>query len=204
MACFLDPSFKSFTFISQATTVDSKFKRNFLNDLDNWLLAEIEPIASKLIANAQNHANESQVQHQTTSPATPSSRLMPKRMRFNDDPFDELRNIQSANIPSCSLGVIINNAEKICKLELLAYKQLSVSSTDKNHLLFWKENASDFPILSQTAKRLLCVSTSSAQSERDFSSVGQTITNLRSQLSAKKVEAIELVRGGLRAGLLKK
>jgi len=39
-------------------------------------------------------------------------------------------------------------------------------------------------------------------SERDFSSVGHTITGTVSRLSAGKVESIELIRLGLRAGLL--
>lgn len=69
-------------------------------------------------------------------------------------------------------------------------------------LLFWKEQASDYPILSTVARRIFCISASSAQSERDFSSVGRVITDARSQLSAAKVEAIELVRWGLAAGLL--
>jgi len=41
-----------------------------------------------------------------------------------------------------------------------------------------------------------------AQSERDFSSVDRTITDARARLSAGKVEAIELVRWGLRASLI--
>jgi len=41
-----------------------------------------------------------------------------------------------------------------------------------------------------------------AQSERYFSSVGRTITDARARLSAAKVEAIELVRWGLRASLI--
>jgi len=38
--------------------------------------------------------------------------------------------------------------------------------------------------------------------QRDFSSVGRTITGVRSRLAASKVEATEMVRWGLRAGLL--
>jgi len=49
---------------------------------------------------------------------------------------------------------------------------------------------------------ILSISASSAQSERDFSSVGRTITDARARLSAAKVEAIELVRWGLRASLI--
>ena len=37
---------------------------------------------------------------------------------------------------------------------------------------------------------------------RDFSSVGRTITDVRSRISSSKVEATELVRWGLRAELL--
>jgi len=48
----------------------------------------------------------------------------------------------------------------------------------------------------------LCVSASSDQSERDFSSVGRTVTEMRSRLSAEKVEALELVRSGMRLGVV--
>jgi len=45
-------------------------------------------------------------------------------------------------------------------------------------------------------------SASSVQSERDYSSLGRTMTDARARLSAAKVEAIELVRWGLRASLI--
>ena len=69
-------------------------------------------------------------------------------------------------------------------------------------LLFWNENAVAYPLLSSVARRILGISASSAQSERDFSSVGRTMTDARARLSAAKVEAIELVRWGLRASLI--
>ena len=69
--------------------------------------------------------------------------------------------------------------------------------------MFWKDNRKEYPILSFVARRVFCISASSAQSERDFSAVGRTISDARSQLSASKVEAVELVRWGLRAGLNK-
>jgi len=68
--------------------------------------------------------------------------------------------------------------------------------------LFWKENAVAYPLLSSVARIILSISASSAQSKRDFSSVGRTITDARARLSAAKVEAIELVRWGLRASLI--
>jgi len=76
-----------------------------------------------------------------------------------------------------------------------------VTDLEKRLRAFWKGKVRDFPILSFTARRILCISASSAQSERDFSSVGRTVTDMRSRLSADKIEAIELVRWGKRAGL---
>jgi len=43
----------------------------------------------------------------------------------------------------------------------------------------------------------LCVSASSAQSERNFSSVGCTVTDMHSRLSTDNVEAVELVCLGM-------
>jgi len=56
--------------------------------------------------------------------------------------------------------------------------------------------------VSTVARRLSAISASSAQSERHFSSVGRTVTDTRSQLSASKVESIEIFRWGLKAGLV--
>jgi len=79
------------------------------------------------------------------------------------------------------------------------YKLLRVSGASTPILQYWQQQAADYPVLSTVACRLLCIPASSAQSESDFSSVGRTITDARSQLAASKVESIELLRWGLRA-----
>jgi len=86
--------------------------------------------------------------------------------------------------------------------ELARYKALQVPTDTAGPLEFWRQQASDYPVMLQTARRVLAISASSAQLERDFSSVGHTLTDLRTRLSAHKVESIELVRWGKRAGLL--
>ena len=50
-------------------------------------------------------------------------------------------------------------------------------------------------ILSEVAHRVLCISAI-------FSCVGHTITDTRSRLSSEKVESVELIRWGFRAGLM--
>jgi len=55
---------------------------------------------------------------------------------------------------------------------LAQYRTLTVPAAAAVELLaFWKRNAEQFTILWLTAHRILCISVSWAQSERDFSSV---------------------------------
>ena len=64
-----------------------------------------------------------------------------------------------------------------------------------NALKYWKESSTDFPLLSMVARQVLCISASSAQSERDFSSVGRTITDARSRLCQEKLRILKLCDG---------
>ena len=86
-----------------------------------------------------------------------------------------------------------------CEEELARYKALRVpsSNSQQNPVVFWRDNAAAYPLLAHTARRVFCILASSAQSERDFSSVGHAITDMRSRLSAEKVEAIEMIRWGM-------
>jgi len=80
---------------------------------------------------------------------------------------------------------------------------MTVPAAVPDPLTFWKLHEDAYPIMSMTARRILCtcISASSAQSERDFSAVGHTVTDMRLRLSVDKVEAGELVRAGIRLGL---
>jgi len=55
------------------------------------------------------------------------------------------------------------------------------------------------PIL---CRKSLLADRTSAQSERDFSSVGRTVTDARSRLSLQTVEAMELIQWGLLASMI--
>ena len=86
--------------------------------------------------------------------------------------------------------------------ELAQYKALRVPAKHSTPLEFCKQNSGEFPLLAEVARLVLCISASSAQSERDFSSVGRTIIDAHSRLSPQTVEAVELIRWGLRASLI--
>jgi len=107
------------------------------------------------------------------------------------DPFAALRNAPDQR------GSSFNSEEELSQHEAMQVAPASRSPRD-----FWKCQSTEFPILARVAGRVCCISASSAQSERDFSSIGNTVIDDRSRLSAKTVESIELVRWGLRGGFL--
>ena len=54
----------------------------------------------------------------------------------------------------------------------------------------------DYPILSETVRRVYCIAARCTQSEREFSAVRRTVTDVRSSLAVT-----ELLRWDLRAGM---
>lgn len=48
MSTFVDPSFKQFEFLPQATPADVRFRRDLLHDLDDWIMSEMNIVAEKL------------------------------------------------------------------------------------------------------------------------------------------------------------
>jgi len=48
MATFLDPSFKHLEFLPQSTAGDMRFRRNLLQDLDTWLMEELNTVTENL------------------------------------------------------------------------------------------------------------------------------------------------------------
>lgn len=61
---------------------------------------------------------------------------------------------------------------------------------DFDLLAWWKNNQDTFPRLSKLAKRILCISATSAASERNFSDAGRTVEKRRTRLNPKTIDDI--------------
>ena len=61
-------------------------------------------------------------------------------------------------------------------------------------LLWWKTHELEYPLLSNLAKRYLCVQPTSCSCERTFSTSGNTITNKRTRLSPNQVKMLVYVK----------
>jgi hypothetical protein len=92
-------------------------------------------------------------------------------------------------------------ARNIVRNEINAYKaDPGISLTDidlkfTNPLEWWKDNEKKYPILSILARRILCITATSAPSERLFSAAGLTITNDRCNLLPQHAESAIFLRG---------
>jgi hypothetical protein len=115
-----------------------------------------------------------------------------KKPKLNDDPFADMRNGGAASM------VAHFTEEPTAEDKLAKYKAFRLPPTSrKNPLLFWRENTSEFSLTSATARWIYFISASSAQSERDHSSMGHTTSDVRSMLLAGRVETIEIVRSAI-------
>lgn len=92
----------------------------------------------------------------------------------------------STSLPSNSAS----NEENIFEAEIEKYIQMPKVDLDTDPLNWWKIFNSDFPNLSQLAKKYLCIQGTSVPCERLFSYAGNVITNKRSLLSEDHAEQL--------------
>jgi len=69
------------------------------------------------------------------------------------EPFADLRDCASSPASEQELAHIASRQQEMAK-----YKAMKVPAASETPLIFWKENAQEFPILSLTAGRILCIS----------------------------------------------
>ena len=80
----------------------------------------------------------------------------------------------------------LTNASKLTK-EYQEYQSIVIDS-DLDVLNWWFNQKKKLPLLSQIAKRLLCIQATSTPSERLFSATGYTVWDRRNALSPLKID----------------
>ena len=69
------------------------------------------------------------------------------------------------------------------------YESYSFAPRNANILYWWKTNEMMFPLLAKIARTILAIPSSSAKSERVFSTGGNIVTAKRCRLGPKKVKS---------------
>lgn len=74
--------------------------------------------------------------------------------------------------------------------EITNYKAENGISLESDPLDWWKHNETKYPLLSNLAKKYLCIPATSVASERIFSTAGDIVTAQRSCLSSDQVDRL--------------
>ncbi|XP_072043493.1 E3 SUMO-protein ligase ZBED1-like [Amphiura filiformis] len=81
--------------------------------------------------------------------------------------------------------------------ELDMYTKFPNATAKEDPLDWWRVNCKNLPLLSQFAKKYLCIQASSSASERLFSKAGQVITPQRAQMKPEKADMCVFLRDNL-------
>ncbi|CAF4150360.1 unnamed protein product [Rotaria sp. Silwood2] len=176
-ASYLNPSFKSFSFVNDLGYLDRQKKavRKGVHVLATDLFDQSDEILSSTT--------------QSTSAST--NTLLSKRVK--QDPFAGFRQ----KIASSSPTVLSTKRAWTIELDrqMQVYENLQLDSDYSNNpLSFWKVQKDTIGLLANIAKSLLVIPASSAESERHFSIAGQIVTEQRSLLDPDTVEALVVLK----------
>lgn len=94
-------------------------------------------------------------------------------------------------------GQRMTNTQQI-QHEFDVYARMNEISGDNNPLEWWKLNSGTLPLLSQCARKYLCISASSCASERVFSTAGVICTPRRGRLDPERLDMLVFISKNLR------
>ena len=170
-ACFLDPRFKSLSFLPEA-------QRNFIISLVEEEVAELRQAAA-----ASEDTTES-----TSTEGGPQKKKSKKGL------FSLLEDLMD------SPSVISDIPQEAAKKEVHQYLSLDVSPSDNpvDPMKWWKTYCVQLPFLSLLARKYLCIPATSVPSERAFSVSGNIITSKRSCLHPENAEMLSFLAHNLK------
>ena len=191
IASALDPRFKALSCFWIQEDKDAIWK-SLLDEMVNYAKSK------NLFEDGDNDANNNTVSNKETESGNDKDELddflMDLDKNYGDD---EILNDQGNNEED-GVNSVEDRIFCKCKKELNEYRKLKPSSIfigDKSKFLcplqdFWSKKEEDFPILSQLAKKYLCVQATSAPSERIFSIASRIISKFRNRLNPENAGTI--------------
>ncbi|CAF1448733.1 unnamed protein product, partial [Didymodactylos carnosus] len=93
-------------------------------------------------------------------------------------------------------GNLVKPASSKTELDLYLCDETKIEK-ETNILNYWKLNETQYPILAQLAKQILCIPATSTAIERLFPYSGNTITNRRTRLETGRVNHLLFIQRNL-------
>lgn len=168
--------FPSYTTVKEdmiAMVLDPRFKNILLQDHEKLLC--VEYITSEAVGETEN-------EYDTTVPEDNSDNT--DKIEATCSLWNSFENLKKSNRPSSSVK------PQSINIQLSAYLAGNVIPRSSDPLVWWKQNQSCFPGLAKVARRYLAIPATQVESERLFSSAGNTVTTRRENLSAENIEQL--------------
>ena len=170
-ACFLDPRFKSLSFLLEA-------ERNFIISMVEDEVAEIRQAAA---------ASEDSIESISTERG-------PQKKKSKKGLFSLLEDLMDLS------SVTSDVPQEAAKKEVHQYLSLDASASNNpvDPMKWWKTYCVQLPFLSLLARKYLCIPATSVPSERAFSVSGNIITSKRSCLHPENAEMLSFLAHNLK------
>lgn len=180
-----------------STTIDPRYKNHFFQDSQNkekakaWLLEELIKVhKGHPQENLEKVSTFDGNQNDNSSHAGPSSAKKTKPDDLFRACFDEITNQHKAEETTISNS---EQGEDVCLVsaaqEVDKFMTLPLLPRTANPLEWWGK-ATNFPLLRELARKLLCTPSSSVFSERMYSEYGNIFEEKRSRLLPRKGEKL--------------
>ena len=148
--------------------LDPRYKGGHLEEEDKL---EVTKIKMEIrFKDQEENETQDEAQELETSDMSPTSKMRMKRKQKNTS-GDKTR----------------------MRKEMELYERYSYAPKNQDVLVWWKTHERVLPLLSGVARKILAIPSSSAKSERVFSTGGNIVTKKRNRLSPKKVEDLIII-----------
>ncbi len=174
---------QSILVLKLASFLDPRFKTKYLSP------EEVESVQAKLEMESLH------LQSRVPDPADTDQECLPpaKKKRNLGSLF---KDVEGKRDDQEEVQPVISPEQKFQK-DLELYKSTARLDFEEDPLIWWKLNYLNLPIISQLARKYLCICATSSSSERLFSTAGNIVTPLRAHLKPDKVEMLTFLSKNL-------
>ena len=183
VSSFLDPRFKT----KYAENLEDDEHEAEIREMKEKLSIECGVLAS---TSATTDVTEVSTVVELDAAAAVPPPAKKRRLKNLGSFFKGHQEMDSDDIPAISLEQRIHS-------EIDAYIGLPKLDLEDDPLLWWKAQTPSFPLLSNVVRKYLCLTATSAASERLFSTSGNIVTPLRTSLRPDKVNMLTFLAKNL-------
>lgn len=165
--------------------LDARFKESFSDNIDNTTKACVEEALKLHTPTVRRELIPSEEAEMSSYPTAKKDKSLSGLLKHIISSAKQSRSEDDESL------------EGKIKAEIRLYMSSPHISPDSDPLVWWKMHDAEMPLLSNVARKYLCISATSVPSERVFSSSGYILSPYRSRLSPENVNVLTFLHFNL-------